>query len=162
QLQHIPAIQVSSALAGAFVATEIVLFLEGDSPLANRLLQYSADYHRYSIFDVPRSVRCPRHQENESHIVDSGLERSTSIREFLERTQETVGEEILMTFKYRFIVSMDCESCHNTLPIRKFENEVYDKQRWCDECLEKGCYKEIPVSANWESFPDLNLRNRKR
>ena len=161
ELQHIPTIQVSSALAGALIATEIILFLQGRSQLGNKMLQYSAEYHRCSVFDVPRSDQCPRHQENELWFVESDLDSSARIRELLEHTQKLVGEEVFLRLDDEFIDSMDCEGCRKKLQIGRFMSGVYDKERWCENCLNDGKYEEIPISANWESFLELNLRNRK-
>jgi molybdopterin-synthase adenylyltransferase len=161
ELQHIPTIQVSSALAGAFVATEVILFLQGRSQLANKILQYSAEHHRCGVFDVPQSEKCILHRDNDLALAEAGLDSTATVRELLERLKEVAGEECLLRLPDEFILSMDCEGCGKEVPIRRFRADVYDKERWCGACLEAGKYEEIPISSNWSFIREMNLLNRK-
>lgn len=160
QLQHIPTIQVSSALAGAFVATEVILHLQGRSSLGNKLLQYSADYHRCGVFDIPQSEKCLLHREGELALVESGLDSTATVRALLERMKEVTGEECMLRLPDEFIRSMECEGCGKQLPIGRFKADVYDKERWCADCLAAGKYEEIPISRNWSMIREMNLLNQ--
>jgi len=160
-LQHIPTIQVSSALAGAFVTTEVILHLQGRSKLGNKFLQYSADYHRCDVFDVPQSEKCLLHQEDEPALVDAGLDSTATVRALLEGMKEMVGENCMLRLPDEFIFSMECESCGEELPIRRFKADVYDKERWCAACLEAGKYETVGVSSNWKMIREMHLLNQK-
>jgi molybdopterin/thiamine biosynthesis adenylyltransferase len=161
QLQHIPTIQVSSALAGAFAATEVILHLQGRSQLGNKILQYSADYHRCSVFDIPQSEKCLIHREGGLALVDPGLDSTATVRALLERMKEVTGEECLLRLPGEFIFSMECEGCGKELPIGRFKAEVYDRERWCAACLEAGKYEEIAVGREWSMIHEMNLLNQK-
>lgn len=161
ELQHIPTIQVSSAFAGVFVATEIILFLQGKSRLKNKILQYSAEYHRCSIFEVPQNEECIIHRDNELKIVESSLDNAATVSDLLQHLKSEAGEECLFRLEDEFIISMDCEGCGQELSINKFRFNVYDKERWCSECLGNGKYEEIPVSRNWKLVREMNLLNKK-
>lgn len=160
QLQHIPTIQVSSALAGAFVATEVILHLQGRSRLGNRILQYSAENHRASVFDVPQSEKCLVHQEGEPALVDAGLDSTVTVRALLERMKETTGEDCMLRLPDEFIISMECEGCGEELPIGRFKADVYDKERWCAACFDAGKYKQIAIGSNWGMIREMNLLNQ--
>lgn len=160
QLQHIPTIQVSSALAGAFVATEVILHLQGRSRLGNRILQYSAENHRSSVFDVPQSKKCLVHQEGEPALVDAGLDSTVTVRALLERMKEMTGEDCMLRLPDEFIFSMECEGCGEELPIGRFKADVYDKERWCATCLEAGKYEQIAIGSNWSMIREMNLLNQ--
>jgi molybdopterin/thiamine biosynthesis adenylyltransferase len=160
QLQHIPTIQVSSALAGAFVATEVILHLQGRSQLGNKILQYSADYHRCCVFEIPQSEKCLLHREGELALVESGLDSTATVRALLKRMREVTGEECMLRLPDEFIFSMECEGCGKQLTIGRFKTDVYDKERWCADCLEAGKYEEIPVSRNWSMIREMNLLNQ--
>jgi len=161
QLQHIPTIQVSSALAGAFAATEVILHLQGRSRLGNKILQYSAENHRCSVFDVPQSEKCLIHQEGEIALVDAGLDSTATVRVLLERMKEMVGEECMLRLPDEFIFSMECEGCGEKISIGRFEADVYDKERWCAACLEAGKYEVVAVSSNWNMIREMHLLNQK-
>lgn len=161
ELKHIPTIQVSSALAGAFIATEIILFLQGKTRLKNKMLQYSAEYHLCSVFDTPQHDKCIIHRDNELKIIKSNLNNEATVGDLLQYSKSLVGEECLLRFEDLFIVSMDCESCGKEIFINKFEPDVYDKERWCRECFDEGKYKEIPISRKWNLIKEINLLNKK-
>ena len=161
ELQHIPTIQVSSALAGAFVATEVIFYLQGRSRLENKLLQYSAEHHRCGVFDVPQSEKCLLHRDGDLALVEAGLDSTATVRALLERMKAVTGEECMLRLPDEFIFSMECEGCGQELSIRQFKADVYDKERWCEACLEAGKYEEIPVSSNWSEIREMNLLNPK-
>lgn len=160
-LQHIPTIQVSSALAGAFVATEVILYLQGRSRLENKLLQYSAEHHRCGVFDVPQSEQCLLHRDGDLSLVEAGLDSTATVRALLERMKEVTGEECMLRLPGEFIFSMECEGCGQELSIGRFKADVYDKERWCDACLEAGKYEELPISSSWSEIREMNLLNPK-
>jgi len=160
KLEHIPTIQVSSALAGAFVATEIILFLQGESTLKNKILQYSADHHHSSVFEIPQSEKCIIHRDNDLKIIESKLVNTATVRDLLEHAGSITGESCLLRLEDEYIISMDCEGCGKNLPIDRFKSDVFDRERWCQECLEANKYDEIPVSSNWKLIREISLLNR--
>jgi hypothetical protein len=137
------------------------LHLQGRSRLGNKILQYSADYHRCSIFDVPQSEKCFLHREGGLALVDPGLDSTATVRVLLERAKEITGEECMLRLPDEFIISMECEGCGKELSIGRFEADVYDRERWCAACLEAGKYEEIAVSRDWSMIRELNLLNQK-
>lgn len=160
-LQHIPTIQVAAAFAGVFVATEIILFLQGKSKLKNKMLQYSAEYHRCNVIEAPQSTKCFIHKDNELKIVESTLNNEATVSELLFQTKNVVNEECLLRLEDEFILTMDCEECEKEIQINKFKSEVYDQERWCKDCLAEGKYEEIPISRNWKIIREINLINKK-
>lgn len=159
QLRHIPTIQVAAALAGAFIATEVILFLQDKSQLKNKMLQYSAEYHRCSVFEVPQSEKCIIHRDARLNLVESDLTVEATIADLLRYSNSIAGEECLLRLEDDFIISMDCESCSRQISINKFKADVYDKERWCPECSEAGKYEERPIGANWTFVRELSLLN---
>jgi molybdopterin/thiamine biosynthesis adenylyltransferase len=158
KLVHIPTIQVAAAFAGVFVATEIVLYLQGNSRLKNRMLQYSAAFHICTVFDVPQSKKCFIHRDNPQKIVNSTLTKEATVYELLIYTKDAEHEECHLRFDDDFVLSIECESCGKPLVISKLMMEMYDKDRWCKECLSKDMYrKDLPIGTNWNKVRELNL-----
>lgn len=160
-LQHIPTIQVAAAFAGVFVATEIILFLQDKSNMKNKMLEYSAEYHRCNIIEAPQSPKCFIHKDNDLKIVESHLNNEATVNDLLFHTKNAVNEECLLRLEDELILTMDCEECGKEIQINKFKSEVYDEERWCKKCLEAGKYQEIPISRNWKIIREINLINKK-
>jgi len=157
---HIPTIQVAAALAGVFIATEIILFLKGESRLKNKILQYAAEYHRSLVIDVPQSNSCHQHENNNyiNHLTE--LTKDHTYKDILLELKERYNSDFYIRWGDEYIYSMECEGCKKEILIKKFKSDVYDKERWCKSCLEKGlCNENEPVKTKWEIISELNLFN---
>jgi adenylyltransferase/sulfurtransferase len=158
KLAHIPTIQVAAALAGVFVATEIILFLKSESRLKNKVLQYSADYHRILEIDYPQSEKCHLHEGAKHEHFTTSLKNTNTFRELLTELKEKLNSDFYINWNEEFIYSMECESCGKEMKIKKFKSDVYDNDRWCDECKDK--YYELEgVKAKWVVNKELFLTN---
>lgn len=158
--QHIPTIQVSSALAGAFVATEIILYLQERSNLKDKMLQYSADYHIANVLETKQSENCLLHTDNELSVLETEIKTASTVRELLEHAKAILGSECLLKFEDDVIISMKCEGCEQEIEIKKFKSDVYDRERWCKSCYEQNKYEEIAISKDWKFISELNLINK--
>lgn len=160
KLEHIPTIQVAAAMAGVLIATEIILFLKGESRLKNKVLQYAAEYHRSLVVDVPQSSKCHKHEKVSYQIFKTNLSLDKTFEDILIELKENYHSDFYINWGEEYIYSLECESCKKEVIIRKFKSEVYDEERWCASCLEKGLYDDNEdVKAKWEIIKELNLFN---
>ncbi|MDR0602976.1 MAG: ThiF family adenylyltransferase [Bacteroidales bacterium] len=158
KLAHIPTIQVAAALAGVLVATEIIMFLKGESHLKNKLLQYAADYHRILEIEYPQSEKCHLHENIDYQIFKSELNNINTIKDLLTELNNKLNADFYINWNEEFIYSMECESCGKEILIKKFKSEVYDNDRWCADCADK--YNESEgVKAKWQINKELFLTN---
>ena len=162
KLEHIPTIQVAAAMAGVLIATEIILFLRGDSRLKNKVLQYAAEYHRSLVIDVPQSTKCHKHENVNYELFQTRLNLDNTFEDILKELKERFNSDFYINWGEEYIYSVECESCKKEVIIKKFKPEVYDEERWCSSCLEKGCYDDNKdVKSNWKICKELNLFNPK-
>ena len=160
QLQHIPTIQVAAALAGVFVATEIVLYLKGESRLENKMMQYAAQYHRVLEIDIEKNERCSAHNSHDLPIINSKLNCSSTFKELFEEVKIDQNLECYISWPEEFIYEFECEECKRGILIKKFKSEVYDNERWCLDC--RSAYTEDhPVTSKWTINKSLFLTNEK-
>ncbi|VDH04163.1 ThiF family adenylyltransferase [Bergeyella zoohelcum] len=158
KLEHIPTIQVAAAFAGVMIATEVILFLKGESQLKNKVLQYAADCHRILKVDYPQSERCYLHKDVHHQIFESNLTKSNTFKDLLQELKNEFNSDFYINWREEFIYSMECESCGKTLEIKKFKSDVYDNERWCVDCQDK--YNENEgVKAKWVINKELLLTN---
>lgn len=158
KLAHIPTIQVAAALAGVFVATEIILFLKGESRLKSKVLQYSADYHRILEIDYPQSEKCHLHEVVNYQFYETALKNTNTFSDLLTELKGKFNSDFYINWNEEFIYSMECENCFKIMNIKKFKAEIYDNERWCADCQEK--YNESEgVKAKWFINKELFLTN---
>jgi adenylyltransferase/sulfurtransferase len=159
KLAHIPTIQVAAALAGVFVATEIILFLKGESRLKNKVLQYSAAYHRILEIDYPQSEKCHLHEGVNYQFFETSLNAKTNtFKDLLTELKNKLNSDFYINWNEEFIYSMKCENCGKVMEIKKFKSEIYDNERWCADCQNK--YDESKgVEAKWLINKELFLTN---
>ena len=159
QLSHIPTIQVAAALAGVLVATEIIMFLKGESRLKNKVLQYAADYHRVLPINYPQSERCYLHENINYQIYKSALNvESNTFKDLLTELKDKLNSDFYINWNEEYIYSMECESCGKEMSIKKFKSEIYDTERWCSECQDKYSENEN-VKTKWVINKELFLTN---
>ena len=162
KLEHIPTIQVAAAMAGVLIATEIILFLNGESRLKNKVLQYAAEYHRSLVIDVPQSSKCHKHKNVTYEFFQTRLNLDNTFEGILKELKEKYNSDYYINWGEEYIYSVECESCKKEVVIKKLKSEVYDEERWCSSCLGKGHYNENEdVKANWKINKELNLFNPK-
>jgi adenylyltransferase/sulfurtransferase len=160
QLQHIPTIQVAAALAGVFIATEIILFLKGESRLNNKMMQYAAQYHRVLEIDIEQSDQCSAHNSHELPIYSSKLNYTNTFKELFEELKNEQNLECYISWPEEFIYQVECEKCKKEILIKKFKSEVFDHERWCSDC--RWAYTEDhPVTSKWSINKSLFLTNEK-
>lgn len=161
-LEHIPTIQVAAAMAGVLIATEIILYLKGESRLKNKVLQYAAAYHRSLVIDVPQSTKCHKHEQVTYEFYRTKLNLNNTVEDILQELKEQYNSDYYINWGEEYIYSVECESCKQEVFIKKFKSEVYDEERWCQTCLAKGHYNDNEdIKANWKINKELNLFNPK-
>ena len=157
ELAHIPTIQVAAALAGALLATEVVMFLQGTSKLKNKLLQYAADYHRILKIDYPQSNKCVLHKHNDYKIFKSKLNpKENSFNDLLIEMKKEFNSDFYINWYEEYIYSMECENCRKEILIKKFKSDIYDNERWCPQCQDHYSLSR-GVTAKWLINKELYL-----
>jgi molybdopterin/thiamine biosynthesis adenylyltransferase len=161
KLSYIPTIQVSAAFAGVFIATEIILFLSGESSLKNKILQYSAKIHNLLLIDVKQNKSCFNHEKTELQFHNTRLNPfDNTFRDLLNELKNKYGSDYYVIWDEEYIYSMRCESCKKEIHIKRFKSQVYDHERWCDKCISNISYTDrIEVSAEWVMNSEMNLHN---
>lgn len=160
QLRHIPTIQVAAALAGVFIATEIILFLKGESRLKNKMMQYAAQYHRVLEIDIEKSESCFAHSNHDLPIYSCNLNYTNTFKELLVELKNEHNLECYVSWPEEYIYAVECEKCKKEIYIKKFKSEVYDNERWCLDC--RFDYTEDhPVTSKWKINKSLFLTNEK-
>jgi hypothetical protein len=145
-------------LAGVFVATEIILFLKGESQLKNKLLQYVANYHHILEIDYQQSKKCHLHESVSYQFFKTSLNVTNTFKELLIELKNKFNSDYYINWYEEFIYSMECESCGKEMLIKKFKSHIYDKDRWCTDCQDK--YNESEgVKAKWLINKELFLTN---
>ena len=157
-LQHIPTIQVAAAFAGVFVATEIILLLQQKGNLKNKILQYSAEHHKCSVYEIPQSNRCFIHRDNDLKVVESNLTNESTVSDLLIHVRDAEHEECHLRFEDDFVFNIECEGCDKIIEVNKFKSELYDTDRWCNECQDQNKYRnDLPIGKNWKKIREINM-----
>lgn len=134
-LAKIPTIQVSAAMAGVLVATELVKFLDGKDKIRNKMLLYFGLTFETMICSYNRNPKCVIHDENiEIKVCESHNE---TIGELIHRLEHDYEGKILLNLPDEFVISGRCHICGNTIVYNKRRSEIWDEERWCDDCKSK-------------------------
>lgn len=135
-LAKIPTIQVSAAMAGVLVATELIKYLDGKDRIRNKMLLYFGLTYETMICSYNRNPKCVIHDEQVDIITHRSNENET-IGELINKLEQELGGNILLTLPDEFIISGKCHICGKTILYNKRRSEVWDEERWCDDCKSK-------------------------
>ena len=135
-LTKIPTIQVAASMAGTLISTEIIKFLSGKDTIRNKVLFFSGISYETLPVGYRRSPKCWIHDEHiPIEIVPTTP--NTSLRNVIDEIESQFGAQALLTLPDVFIISGKCHICGNELTINKRFADVYDDERWCENCKDK-------------------------
>ena len=132
-LAKIPTIQVSAAMAGVLIATELVKYLDGKDSIRNKMLLYFGLTYETMICNYSRNSKCTIHDEN-FDLVKTEIYRKATIRELIQSVELENNCRVILQLPDEYILSGRCHTCGKTIEINKRRNEIWDDERWCSEC----------------------------
>lgn len=147
-LIKIPTIQVSAAMAGVLIAMELVKYLDGKDTLKNKMLYFFGRTYETMICNFTRNAKCTIHDEV-FDLITQDVKKGDTLREILTAMQNEYGGRVILTLPDDFIISGKCHICGKEIKINKRAKDIWDEERWCDDCR-----KEFP---NYEHI--LNYGN---
>lgn len=166
-LAKIPTIQVSAAMAGTLISTELVKYLSGIDSIRNKMLLYSGLTYETVQVGYRRSPKCKIHDEK---ILIDTIEVATNptLKDILEKVEDYYGAKVLLSLPDDILISGHCHSCGKAIKYLKRASEMYDDERWCEDCRQGDCrivkypnnFVKVPkeISLNIEeSFLNMHL-----
>lgn len=152
-LQKIPTIQTSSAMAAAIVSTELIKYLSGKDTLRNKVLFYYGLHHETLCCSYTPNENCLIHKEN-IPIRTLEIKPTDTMGDILSKIRDQWGGEPLMHVP-SFVFSGHCACCGKKMKINNRSSEIYDDERWCDECRSR--YDDYVMrqdyASQWDRTP---------
>ena len=160
-LAKIPTIQTSAALTGAIVAQELVKYLDGKDTLRNKMLYFFGLPLQTMLIEYTRRSDCTIHDEK-FNLATVPVPKNVGIGQALSAIESQLGGTALLILPDEFILSGTCHCCGEKVQINARSKEVWDDQRWCDNCRETypDYTSRIFYTSNYEIVPkevSLNL-----
>lgn len=154
-LAKIPTIQTSSAMAAALVSTELIKYLCGTDTLRNKVLFYYGLRHETLCCSYLPNKDCIIHHEN-IPIYTLEVTPADTMGNILAKIRDRWGGNPSIQVP-SFVFSGHCASCGKEMQINKFESEIYEDERWCDDC--RSCYDDyssrVQYDNQWDRTPSV-------
>lgn len=132
-LEKIPTIQVSAAMAGTLMATELVKFLSHKDSIRNKMLMYYGRTFETQLLNIARNPDCEIHKEK-MPILQIAANTDMTLGSILTILKEQTKMVPIMHLPDDFVLTGTCQSCGKTLTYNMRRKEIWDEQRWCEEC----------------------------
>ncbi|MBQ4405713.1 MAG: ThiF family adenylyltransferase [Bacteroidales bacterium] len=129
----IPTIQVSAAMAGTFCATELMKFLDGKDSIRNKMLMYFGLTFETIICNFKRNPDCKIHDEKYGFL-EMEIASNATFFDVIDKLEQQTSKNVLLKLPDEFIISGKCHICGKPIIINKRSLEVWDKERWCEDC----------------------------
>lgn len=133
ELAKIPTIQVSAAMAGTLMATELVKFLSNMDTIRNKMLMFYGRTCETQLLNLARNPECEIHKEK-MPIMEVAASTDMTIGDLLTMLKEQTKMIPLLHLPDEFVLSGTCQSCGATVEYNMRRREIWDEQRWCDSC----------------------------
>lgn len=152
-LAKIPTIQVSAAMAGVLVATELIKYLNGIDTIKNKMLLYFGRTYETMICNYKRSAKCLIHD-----VVftcdTTNISNKNSIGELISELENKNCGNVLLKLPDEFILSGVCHGCGKQIIINKRKSTVWDTERWCSDCKKNENYfQNIEYANSFQKVP---------
>lgn len=153
-LAKIPTIQVSAAMAGVLIATELVKYLDGKDSIKNKMLLYFGLTYETMICSYSRSPKCTIHDEI-FDLIKIDIQKNASLKEIIMRIEEQCECRAILKLPDEFVLSGKCHTCGRKIELNKRRNEIWDEERWCDDCRNnnENYAHIIEYANNFEIIP---------
>ena len=157
-LEVIPTIQFTAAIAGAIAAKEIIRFLEGKSDIVNSTLFYFGETNRTLKVAVPHNSKCKIHDEAFMPVTTVKIAENPTVAEMLEAVEAAVGHQVIVKLPETFVISGRCKGCGKEMVFNKRRSELWDYERWCDDCRKEEDYqKHLDYDSEWVNVSEVSL-----
>lgn len=155
-LQVIPTIQCTAALSGALVAMELVKFLDGNPSLLNKTLFYYGNIHESMVIKYDSNPLCKIHDEAFMPIRKVRVKPNATALELVSAVQKATGLDIVK-LPEEFIFAGRCSACGQKMLINRRKSQVFDHERWCEDCRESPNHeKELSYGNQWDSVTEIS------
>lgn len=141
--EKIPTIQVSAAMAGTLIATELVKYLSGIDSIRNKMLLYSGLTYETVQVGYRRSPKCIIHDEHfEIEVVNVPV--NPTLKELLQMVEQKYHAQALLKLPDKIALTGQCLNCGKTIILNKRANDIYTDDCWCSDCKDYNSKTDDP------------------
>lgn len=151
-LAKIPTIQVSAAMAGVLVATELIKYLDGKETIRNKMLMFYGRRYIMDILNFNRNPQCHIHEENIDKITPIEVDQNTTLKDFINRIVSLYNTDILLYLPEPYIVSGKCRICGKELQFNKRYSQFWDEECWCEKCKKGNPIYKCIINYGSDNF----------
>ena len=159
-LDIIPVIQPTSAIAGAYIAQEIVKFLEGTATLLNKTLFFNGMTLTNTILSHASCDTCSLHEEATVELFEVEIPIAATAGQVIQAASEQLGAEQMMILPETYYITGRCNRCGKQMKIERRKSQMWNSDRWCPECQATEEYeKSLKYTSEWKMVSDLTLQS---
>ena len=152
EMRAIPAIQYMAAMSGAIAVMELVKYLEGRSSILNKTLYYYGLTQQTLITGYEPDPACKIHEEAFVDLLPVKVPCEPTVQQVLDAVEKTVGHEVEVSLPEEFIISGRCNGCGKEMKINRRKSQLWDDERWCEECRSHEGYEtHLNYGNEWVS-----------
>ncbi|MEO0725529.1 MAG: ThiF family adenylyltransferase [Bacteroidota bacterium] len=156
QLEHIPTIQSTSAIAGGLLCGELIRFLQGESKLEGKTLKYYGTSHILDVFTIRPSEKPPFLHLKREDIHEAPYGNEISVRELLTWANETHQGDYRLRFPSPFVQEWRCGPCGLERFPQKFKDVIYHQDLSCENCRRP---EEGGIGGKFKMINELHLNS---
>ena len=151
-LAKIPTIQVSAAMAGVLVATELIKYLDGKDTIRNKMLMFYGRRYVMDILNFNRNPKCLVHDETINEITSIEVGAETTLKDIINKISSYFNADVLLYLPEPYVISGKCRICGKELHFNKRDSQFWDEDCWCEDCKKDNPIYEHIINYGSDNF----------
>ncbi len=131
--EHMPTIQVTSALVSALQVQEAIKYLHGQDVSIGKRLYFNGLTNSFSIIQLQENPECLAHGSF-SEIVELKASCHSSLHDLLEEMESYFDGSFTISLGRRFLVEIACRNCGEKIVLMRPAHRIYDDELYCSAC----------------------------
>lgn len=157
ELKIVPTIQFTSAMAGALIAKEIVLFLENRSTIIGKTLFFwGLNNETFDMIITPKANLKIR-EEAFMPVTPVKVRPNPTVAQMVKAIETTLGQPVTVSLPDTFVISGHCSCCGKEMVFNRRKSKVYDHERWCEDCRKEENYQShLNFNNEWITIAEVS------
>lgn len=156
ELKVLPTIQFTAAMAGAIIAKEIVLFLEGRSSVIGKTLFYWGLNNESFDMIITPNPNLKIREEAFMPVTPVNVTLNPTVEQMVKAIEAALGQSVVVALPDTFVVSGHCNACGKEMVINRRKSLLWDDERWCETCRKKeGYHQHLDYNNEWVSISEV-------
>lgn len=157
ELKVIPTIECTAAIAGAIVAKELVLYLEGRSTIVGKTLFFFGLNNETFDMIITPNPNLKIREEAFMPVTTVKTVVNPTVGQLLKAVEKALGHAVVIRLPETFVFTGHCNDCGKLITYNRRRSQIWNHERWCEECRKREDYQSrLYHNDEWVTLQEVS------